>query len=227
MAIKYIGTDPITQASYFTGLSTDNPNDSNVPYGQPLIAGSLIYDSDTPGIRQYSGTTWVTISTGGAMTVSLSGSAVTIVGTSQPGIARNRQVVFSSSSATSVTWLSPGVKGIVIDSVHVTGGAPSLSGSDNFRVRYAVDAANNAAADLLLPNAFNNSASDVDIGQVGSFNLQQHYVPDTEAAGDLRVARLTMEPHTINVSEPIRRLDFIHNITGVTLAFIILAVEEV
>ncbi len=66
MAIKYVGTDKVTQQSFFTGLSTDTPTVANIPYGGPLVAGSIIRDSNTGNVREYDGTIWSTTKTAGS-----------------------------------------------------------------------------------------------------------------------------------------------------------------
>ena len=151
------------------------------------------------------------------------------------GVARNRFISATTGTLPTLagsgcaTWVSPGVRGVVIDSVRVISGTLSLAANADLTVRYAVDAANDAAAAILLPATPNTSSATADVGQVGSFCLQALMVPDTEAAGDLRVVQLILPaPVYIDVSDPILRLDLIHNIgTTVVLQFGIRALEAV
>lgn len=170
---------------------------------------------------------------GDSIPIKITSSGLIYVTDSIVGVARNRIIsvvadTLPTLAGTGVaSWASPGVKGIVVEGVVVTAGTIALTGAINTRIRYAIDAANDAAAALLLPDATPAASATSDIGQVGGFNLKQEFVPDTEAAGDLRVARFTMEPYYIDVSEPITRLDFAHDIAGVTLTFSIRAVEGI
>lgn len=151
------------------------------------------------------------------------------------GIARNRFVDVAHNTlpvlATSgvASWASPGVRGVVVDSVLVTAGTIALptTSVSNFRVRYAIDSPNDAYSALILPVAEPTSSATADVDQVGSFTLTPVFVPDTEAAGDLRAILLILpEPVYIDITDPITRLDFAHNLgAGVTIQLGIRAVE--
>ena len=66
MAIAFITFNP-DGTSVFTGLSSDTPTAADTPITADVLRpGSIIWDSDTPGIRQYNGSTWNPISTDGA-----------------------------------------------------------------------------------------------------------------------------------------------------------------
>ena len=66
MAITFITINP-DGTSVFTGLSSDTPTAADTPITADVLRpGSIIWDSDTPGIRQYNGSTWNPISSDGA-----------------------------------------------------------------------------------------------------------------------------------------------------------------
>lgn len=150
------------------------------------------------------------------------------------GIARNRwcNVVHNTLpvAATSgvVTFTAPGVRGVSIDSIYLVAGPVPLT-TTNWRIRYSIDAVNDAADAILLPVTEPGHSATTDIGQVRSFNVTPILIPDTEAAGDLRVILLTLpQPVIISVSDPIMRLGFAHNLgVGVTIQLGISTVEAV
>lgn len=158
--------------------------------------------------------------------------------TENPGIARNRIIsvstdtlpVLATSGVADWSALSLGVKNVVITSCRVVSGTVPVTGNVNWRVRLAVDSANDAADALLLPTTTNPAAASTDIGQVEGFNVKPVYIPDYNDAGaaDQRVGEVVMEPYYVDVSAPIKRLSFAHNIGGsVVLEFLVKAVEVV
>ena len=211
--------DGISSTQKFKGLSTDTKPTDNVP------AMSEFIETDTGDKYEYSGTSWNKTGTDGAAHVTDGIS----------GVARNRYITVTTDTlpvlATSgvATYTSPGVRGIKITGVRLVSGTVPLTGAINWVVRYAVDAANDAAAALLLPDTTPTSSATADIGQVGAFNVMPVYIPDTEAAGDLRVGAITLAaPVYIDVTDPITRLDFVHDIGGsVVLQLTIEALEAV
>jgi hypothetical protein len=208
----------ISRIDRFCYLSTETKPTVNIPAHSELI------ESDTGNIFKYNGTTWVQIGTGGANHVSDGIS----------GIARNRWCNVAHGTlpvlATSgvVTFTSPGVRGIVVNSVYHVSGAIPLT-TTNWRIRYAVDSANDAADAILLPTTEPGHSATVDIGQVGAFNVIPSILVDTEAAGDLRVILITLpNPVVIPVSSPITRLSFAHNLgTSVLIQLGISALEAI
>ena len=113
-----------------------------------------------------------------------------------------------------------------ISSVMVSAGTVPLT-AINTTVRWCF-AESDAAAAILLPTTFPSGLSSNQAFDSGSFNLIPQYVPDTEAAGDLRVCQLVLPPDLeIQTSAAVTRFYMAHNITGVTLIFGIGAVEEV
>src|SRR3990167_7369646 len=64
------------------------------------------------------------------------------------GVARNRFVSVTTNTLSTLTgsgcatFISPGVKGITIDSVRVVSGTLLLTANADYTVRYAIDAAN-------------------------------------------------------------------------------------
>lgn len=152
-------------------------------------------------------------------------------GRTPTGMSRNRIIAVAHAtlptSASGTALWTTGVRGIVVQSINVTAGTVPLTGNNNWAVRYAIDAPNDAAAAILLPVVPNTPNASADIGQVGSFNVNPVIVPDTEAAGDARVVWLTIPPVYIDVTDPINRLDFAHNIgAGITIELMIQALEE-
>ena len=206
-----------------TGLSTDTkPTKFG---GEDIGAGSTFWEANTDNKYKYDGNSWNKIS--------ISGAALVTDGIQ--GVARNRFISVTTNTLPTLagsgcaTFISPGVKGITIDSVRVVSGTLLLTANADYTVRYAIDAANDAAAAILVPLAAPTSSATADAGQVRSFCLTPIFVPDTEAAGDLRVGQLILPaPVYIDVSDGILRLDFVHQIgTAVVLQFGISAVEEV
>jgi hypothetical protein len=162
-------------------------------------------------------------------------SGAGLVTTSKPGIARNRFVNVAHGTlpvaATSGVFkgFSPGVKNVRVHSVYLVSGTVPLT-TTNFRVRYAIDSPDDTIDGLLLPVAEPTGDNDADIGQVESFNLIPVILPDTEAAGDLRVILLTLPtPITLyDGDDPITRIGFVHNLgTGVTIQLGLSAQEDV
>lgn len=149
------------------------------------------------------------------------------------GIARNRFInvvhntLPTAAGTGTATFTTPGVVGIVVNSLYLVAGPVPLA-TTNWRVRYAVDSVSDAAAAVLLPVAEPGHSATADAGQVGSFNVTPVTIADTEAAGDLRIILLTLpKPVYIDVSNPIRRLDFVHNLgAGVTIQLGISSVEK-
>lgn len=149
------------------------------------------------------------------------------------GLQRGRLVSVTTDTlpvlATSgvATWLSPGVTGLAITGVRLVSGTVPLTGAINWNIRYATDPANDAASAIALPTTVPSSSATLDIWQGGSFNVTPIYIPDTEAAGDLRVGGVILPyPIEIPVDNPIFRFDLAHNIGGsVVLQFTIQAVE--
>lgn len=66
MAITFITINP-DGTSVFIGLSSDTPTAADTPITADILRpGSIIYDTDTDGIRRYNGSAWNQISTGSA-----------------------------------------------------------------------------------------------------------------------------------------------------------------
>lgn len=150
------------------------------------------------------------------------------------GIARTRWIDVVAATAPTVagsgtiTFTNP-VFGVWVDSVILSSGTIALT-ANNWTIRCAVDAANDAAAAILLPTTFPSGDPTADGGQIMSFNVQPVWIPDTEAAGDLRVGQITLpRPVEIPVTrDGILRLDFAHNIaTTTTIILGIRALEAV
>ena len=121
-------------------------------------------------------------------------------------------------------WNAPGVLGINIYGLKVLAGTLPVIANNNWTIRYAIDAVNDAAAAILLPSATTVSVIN-DIGQVGEFTPAPvfGYHATTPFTWLILPA-----PIAINVSSPITRLDFRHNIgAGVNLELMIGAVETV
>jgi hypothetical protein len=115
-----------------------------------------------------------------------------------------------------------------ITSVTLTAADVISLAANNWAIRVGIDAANNAAAALLLPTTFPTGSPTKISGQVFIFNIKPVFMPDTEAAGDLRLVHVVMDaPVRIPVSSSgITRLDFAHNIgANMTLNFGVSAVE--
>lgn len=150
------------------------------------------------------------------------------------GIARTRWIdVVANTLPTvagsgTITFENP-VFGVKVTSMMVSAGTMPLT-AVNPIMRVAVDAANDAAAAILLPDTFPSGDPTADAGQITSFNIPLVYVPDTEAAGDLRVAQLNFPTAGIEIPvsrDGILRLDFAHDITGMTFILGVTALEEV
>ncbi len=192
-----------------------------------IPAGKIAQDQDTGDLFVRTTDNWVWISISGAA----------LVTTDVPGVARNRLISATTNTLPTLagsgcaTYVSPGVRGIVINSVRVVSGTLLLTANADYTVRYAVDAANDAAAAILLPLTVNTSSATTDIGQVGSFCLTPVFVGDWNDVGvaDQRVGQLILpSPVYIDVSAGILRLDFVHQIgTALVLQFGISAVEAV
>ena len=166
--------------------------------------------------------------TNGAAKVSDAANPQGIVRTRWISVATDTLPVVATSGVAS--FASPGVKGIVISAVRIVSGTPPINATTtNYTVRYSVDAANDAADAVLLPTTFPSSSATTNVGQIGAFNVTPVFIPDTEAAGDLRISQIILEkPVYIDVTDPITRLGLAHNIGGtVVLQFLISAVEEV
>ena len=169
-------------------------------------------------------------------TVSVKSIAGAALVTDGQGIARTRFVDVVSATAAgtaptlagtgTITFVS-GVKAVVVESATLISGTVAVV-LNNFTVRYAVDAANDAAAAILLPTAFPSHGATTELGQTGSFNLLP--VSTTNAAGSAWLAQLILPaPFPIDISEDgILRLDFAHNIaTTVTIRLGIRTLEAV
>lgn len=150
------------------------------------------------------------------------------------GIARTRWIdVVAATLPTvagsgTITFSNP-VFGCRVTSMMVSAGTLPLT-AINSVMRVAIDAANDAAAAILLPTTFPSGDPTADAGQITSFNIPLVYVPDTEAAGDLRVAQLDFPTAGIDIPvtrDGITRLDFGHNMTGITFILGITALEAV
>lgn len=158
----------------------------------------------------------------------INGAARVISG--EVGQSRNQIVSVSADTlpvlATSgvAWWDSPGVKGIVISGVRVVSGTVPLT-NENWRVRYSINAPNDAVDGAWLPVVTPPAAAGVDIGPVGGFDVTPIVVPHTVDAS--RIMQIILpNPVEIPVSTPITRLGLAHNIgTDVVLEFIINAVE--
>ena len=148
------------------------------------------------------------------------------------GIARNRwcnvvhNTLPTSAGTGTATYLSPGVRGLAIESLYLVAGPVPLT-TTNWRIRYAINSPSDATAAAWLPVAEPSHGVDIDIAQVFSFNATPILIPDTEGVGDLRVILLTLPtPIIIDVLTPITRLDFVHNLgAGVTIQLGIRALE--
>lgn len=166
-------------------------------------------------------------STSGAAHVSDVANPSGILRTRLVGVTTDAVPLEGTADRGVITYQSPGVTGIVINSVTVISGTPPVAANTNYTVRYAIDAASDDEDAILLPATFPSRSATADLGQIGSFNLKPVMV--TTAAGGAWLALVTLEhPIYIDVTDPIRRLSFAHNIGGsVILAFNVSAVEEV
>lgn len=148
------------------------------------------------------------------------------------GIARTRWIdvvaaTLPTSAGSGTITFTTAVFGIRVTSMMVSAGTLPLT-AINSVMRVGIDAANDAAAGLLLPTSFPSGDPTAEGGQITSFNIPLAYVPDTEAAGDLRAAQINFPASglDINVSrDGITRLDFAHNMTGITFILGITALE--
>jgi len=125
-----------------------------------------------------------------------------------------------------ITYSAP-VVNPTITSVYLTSGDVIALAATNWVIRVAIGSANDAAAAIALPTTFPTGAQTAVTGQVFSFNLKPVSLADTEAAGDLRLFQIYIDPIEIPVSgSGISRLDFAHNLAaGMTLVFGVTAVE--
>lgn len=116
-----------------------------------------------------------------------------------------------------------------ITSIYVSAGSLPLTANNNWIIRYAIDSANDTEAGVLLPTTFPTASEQPVAGQVMSFNPELSYVPDTEAAGDLRVVNLIIPNGGIEIPVlGVSRLDFAHNFgAGVTVILGVSATEQV
>ncbi len=151
------------------------------------------------------------------------------------GIARTRWIdVVANTLPTvagsgTITFENP-VFGVKITSMTASGTMPLTAVNPIMRV--AVDAANDAAAAILLPDTFPSGDPTADAGQITSFNIPLVYVPDYNDAGaaDQRVAQINFPTSGIEIPvsrDGILRLDFAHDITGMTFILGVTALEEV
>lgn len=184
--------------------------------GLELTVGSTTY--------RWNGSSFDVVSIGGAA----------LVNDSFRGIARTRWVSVVAGTApiagTSgcITFTNP-VFGVKVTSMMVSAGTMPLT-AVNPVMRVAIDAANDAAALILLPTIFPSASTTADAGQITSFNIPFVYVPDTEAAGELRVGQINFPTSGIEIPvsrDGIYRLDFGHNVTGMTFIVGVTALEAV
>ena len=207
----------------FSGTSTERAALAATAAGK----GTEFWESDTKIRYQSDGTNWSPFKISGAGLVTLVdqlGVEITSLG-GVTGLARNRFISATTGTLPTLAgsgcavWLPPGARGIVINSVRVVSGTLPTAANADLTVRYAVDAANDAAAAILVPVTPNASSATADIGQVDSFCLDIR---------QLTGVVMRMDPVYIDVSAGITRLDLIHNIgTTLVLQFGIRAVEKV
>lgn len=150
------------------------------------------------------------------------------------GIARTRWIdvvaaTLPTSAGSGTITFTTAVFGIRVTSMMVSAGTLPLT-AINSVMRVGIDAANDAAAGLLLPTSFPSGDPTAEGGQITSFNIPLAYVPDTEAAGDLRAAQINFPSSGIDIPVTragVTRLDFAHNMTGITFILGVTALEGV
>lgn len=140
------------------------------------------------------------------------------------------QVTTSTTADGTCVYLAPGVREIEIQSLWlVSGTIPAAAADDHWVLRWCVDALNQAEADAKLPATIAYSAT-TNLGNIGAIPLKT--VMATSATGSLAVGIIPDQFATIKIAAPtsgdaVRRLDLIHNMTGVVLGAVIMAVQEV
>jgi hypothetical protein len=105
----------------------------------------------------------------------------------------------------------------------------ALTQGADWTVRYAINPVHDAHALLMIPTAAPTGSATAEGGEIGSFNVIPIFVPDTEAAGDLRVANIDLPPNLkIDLASGITSLAFTHNIgTAVLMQLHIRALEAI
>lgn len=158
-------------------------------------------------------------------------------GNNMPGLAQTRWVTVVGDTVPTlagsgcITYINNAYS-VKIDSVRITAGNAALlalvvAGTANLVVRAAIDAASDAAALDLLPDAFPSSSLSINAGQIRSFVLTAKVVSAALDANRVVILELPY-PVDLEISlDGILRLDFVHDLTGVTLQFGVSAVEAV
>ena len=157
-----------------------------------------------------------------------------LVSTEKAGVIRTRWIDVVAATAPTiagsgtVTFAEP-VFGVWVTSMMVSAGTLPLT-AINPVMRVGIDAANDAAALIMVPTTFPSGDPTADAGQITSFNIPLVYVGDTEAAGELRVAQINFPTEGLEIpvsSDGILRLDFGHNMTGITFILGIRTLEGI
>jgi len=168
----------------------------------------------------------------------VNGAAVVSDTANPQGIVRTRYVSVTGDTAPIVatsgvlTYTAPGARGHVINSVRIVSGHAALlalvvAGTANLDVRVGIDNASDAAALALLPDTYPSSSATTDHGQIEAFSLIPIIVSAVLDATRVVYLKLPARKVYLDVTSPITRLDFVHELAGVVLQFQVSAVEEV